>query len=56
MSKLRDYLHTAILTAVSALAVSLLGAADYFGFAVFGESADQQAPSQQSHGTFRFHK
>ncbi|GEM_PF-4755651 len=57
MRFLRDYWHTGLLTAASTLFVSLLGAADYYGYAVFGESPVQQAPNQQYHSTFRaFHK
>jgi len=41
---------------VSALLVALLAAADYYGFAVFGEDPEQQQSTSQSHLYRQFHK
>lgn len=42
--------------AICVLAVALLGAADYYGYALFGETAQQQKPNQQGHYYHYFHK
>jgi len=57
MRLLRTYWHTAAHAVWSTLVVGLLGAADYYGYAVFGETPEQAAPGQQhSHMFLRFHK
>jgi len=57
MSLLRAHWQTAAHAVWSTLIVGLLGAADFYGYAVFGETPEQVAPGQQhSHIYLRFHK
>jgi len=47
---------TVELAVVAIVASGLLAAADYFGYAVFGDSAEQQQSSSSQQFVHRFHK
>jgi hypothetical protein len=56
MKRFVEHWRMILHAAVSFGAVAMLGVADYTGFALFGETPEQQRPNHQSHFYQRFHK
>ena len=56
MSPLKERPRTLLHGVVFAIVIALLGACDYYGYAVFGETPDQERPGSTSHFHQRFHK
>jgi hypothetical protein len=54
--RLLEAWHTIAYAGLATLIVGLLGAADWYGWSVFGESAEQEQPGQSVHSSPRFHK
>ncbi len=56
MNLILQHWQTLAHAAASAIVVALLGTADYYGYAVLGETAAQQPPGQHFHSMVHFHK